>query len=253
LAVRRRQPKRSRLWFNDGSRIRCDLSEQIGCGLMIFCLCRIALISKPACRDTLTHRQRAEHRRTLLLRVRPSHTCPVECSCGRKRSRCCPPPVGAGITRTANGIGAQSTATGASPTVTCQIHGVSSGQLYTWRKQFRSDALTGFLPVSIALIRRHCLHWWRLLRWRPNHAPLAWAKPSASLQSVKPITIGRAANEADRCGGLLPEYLPREEVYFGGPNSFMQSKPRSPVRLRTNAKRFGVTKLCPSSPILNPG
>jgi len=30
------------------------------------------------------------------------------------------------------------------------MHGISSGQLYTWRKQFRSGALTGFMPVSMA-------------------------------------------------------------------------------------------------------
>jgi transposase len=47
---------------------------------------------------------------------------------------------------------AQSTAPGSSPTLTCRMHGISSGQLYTWRKQFRSGALTGFMPVSIAPI-----------------------------------------------------------------------------------------------------
>jgi len=30
------------------------------------------------------------------------------------------------------------------------MHGISSGQFYTWRKQFRSGALTGFMPVSMA-------------------------------------------------------------------------------------------------------
>lgn len=45
---------------------------------------------------------------------------------------------------------AQSTAPGSSPTLTCRMHGISSGQLYTWRKQFRQGELTGFVPVSIA-------------------------------------------------------------------------------------------------------
>jgi transposase len=45
---------------------------------------------------------------------------------------------------------AQSVAPGSSPTLTCRMYGISSGQLYTWRKQFRSGALTGFVPVSIA-------------------------------------------------------------------------------------------------------
>jgi transposase len=30
------------------------------------------------------------------------------------------------------------------------MHGISSGQLYTWRKQFRSGELTGFVPVLVA-------------------------------------------------------------------------------------------------------
>jgi transposase len=45
---------------------------------------------------------------------------------------------------------AQSVAPGSSPTLTCRMYGISSGQLYTWRKQFRSGALTGFVPISIA-------------------------------------------------------------------------------------------------------
>jgi transposase len=30
------------------------------------------------------------------------------------------------------------------------MHGISSGQLYTWRRQFRTGALTGFAPVMVA-------------------------------------------------------------------------------------------------------
>jgi transposase len=45
---------------------------------------------------------------------------------------------------------AQSVAPGLSPALTCKMHGISSGQLYTWRKQFRRGELTGFVPVSIA-------------------------------------------------------------------------------------------------------
>jgi transposase len=44
---------------------------------------------------------------------------------------------------------AQSVAPGSSPALTCRLHGISSGQLYTWRKQFRQGELTGFVPVSI--------------------------------------------------------------------------------------------------------
>jgi transposase len=45
---------------------------------------------------------------------------------------------------------AQSVAPGSSPALTRRLHGISSGQLYTWRKQFRRGELTGFVPVSIA-------------------------------------------------------------------------------------------------------
>jgi len=45
---------------------------------------------------------------------------------------------------------AHSIAPGSSVSLTCRMHGISSGQLYTWRKQFRLGALTGFVPVSIA-------------------------------------------------------------------------------------------------------
>ena len=44
---------------------------------------------------------------------------------------------------------AQATAAGSSVKLTCRAHGVSSGQFYTWRKQFRSGELTGFVPVSV--------------------------------------------------------------------------------------------------------
>src|SRR3984957_15578959 len=45
---------------------------------------------------------------------------------------------------------AQSVAPGSSPSLTCRLHGISSGQLYTWRKQFRTGELTGFIPISVA-------------------------------------------------------------------------------------------------------
>src|SRR5580692_10539039 len=45
---------------------------------------------------------------------------------------------------------AQSVAPGSSPSLTCRLHGISSGQLYTWRGQFRRGELTGFMPVSVA-------------------------------------------------------------------------------------------------------
>ena len=44
---------------------------------------------------------------------------------------------------------AQSVAPGSSPSLTCRLHGISSGQLYTRRKQFRTGELTGFIPVAV--------------------------------------------------------------------------------------------------------
>ena len=44
---------------------------------------------------------------------------------------------------------AQSMAAGSSVSLVCRTHGISSGQLYTWRKQFRTGELTGFAPVAV--------------------------------------------------------------------------------------------------------
>lgn len=43
-----------------------------------------------------------------------------------------------------------SEAPGSSVELAFRAHGVSSGQFYTWRKQFRSGELTGFVPISVA-------------------------------------------------------------------------------------------------------
>ena len=40
-----------------------------------------------------------------------------------------------------------------SASLTCRMHGIRSGQFYTWRKQFRTGELTGFVPVSVVSIR----------------------------------------------------------------------------------------------------
>jgi transposase len=45
---------------------------------------------------------------------------------------------------------AQSVAPGSSVMLVCRMHGISSGQLYTWRRQFRTGELTGFAPVTLA-------------------------------------------------------------------------------------------------------
>jgi transposase len=44
---------------------------------------------------------------------------------------------------------AQSMAPGSSPSLACRMHGISTGQLSTWHRQFRSGELTGFVPVSV--------------------------------------------------------------------------------------------------------
>ena len=45
---------------------------------------------------------------------------------------------------------AQSVAPGSSVMLVCRMHAISSGQLYTWRRQFRTGELTGFAPVTLA-------------------------------------------------------------------------------------------------------
>jgi transposase len=45
---------------------------------------------------------------------------------------------------------AQSVASGSSPSLACRIYGISTGQLSSWRKQFRQGELTGFVPVAVA-------------------------------------------------------------------------------------------------------
>ena len=45
---------------------------------------------------------------------------------------------------------AQGVAPNSSASLTCRMHGISSGQFYTWRKQFRIGELMGFVPVSVA-------------------------------------------------------------------------------------------------------
>jgi transposase-like protein len=45
---------------------------------------------------------------------------------------------------------AQSMAPGSSVMLVCRMHGISSGQPYTWRRQFRTGELTGFAPVMVA-------------------------------------------------------------------------------------------------------
>ena len=44
---------------------------------------------------------------------------------------------------------AQSVVPGVSVSLVCRLHGVSSGQLYTWRRLFRTGELTGFTPVAV--------------------------------------------------------------------------------------------------------
>jgi transposase len=55
-----------------------------------------------------------------------------------------------GSTEEKLGILVQSLAPGSSPRLTCRMQWISSGQLDTSRKQFRSGELTGFMPVLIA-------------------------------------------------------------------------------------------------------
>ncbi len=80
---------------------------------------------------------------------------------------------------------AQSVAAGSSAALACRLHGISSGQLYTWRRQFRTGELTGFAPVLVA-------------------APISELPASAApLAPVPPV--GAAEQPA---GGLIEVELP---------------------------------------------
>jgi len=80
---------------------------------------------------------------------------------------------------------AQSVAPGSSASLACRMHGISSGQLYTWRRQFRTGELTGFAPVMVA-------------------SPISELPPSAA-----PLDPAALVGEADRqAGGTIEVELP---------------------------------------------
>jgi transposase len=80
---------------------------------------------------------------------------------------------------------AQSVAPGSSVMLVCRMLAISSGQLYTWRRQFRTGELTGFAPVLVA--------------------PPADELPAATA----PIDLVPPVGAADRrAGGLIEVELP---------------------------------------------
>ena len=80
-------------------------------------------------------------------------------------------------------ISAQSVAPGSSPSLVCRLHGISSGQLYTWRRQFRTGELTGFAPVRLA--------------------------PPVEELALAPASVASAPAEADRLAdGVIEVELP---------------------------------------------
>jgi transposase len=79
---------------------------------------------------------------------------------------------------------AQSVAPGSSVMLVCRMHGISSGQLYTWRRQFRTGELTGFAPVMVS--------------------PAVGELPAASA----PTESASIIPEADRPAGMIAVELP---------------------------------------------
>jgi len=79
---------------------------------------------------------------------------------------------------------AQSVAPGSSASLACRMHGISSGQLYTWRRQFRTGELTGFAPVMVA--------------------PPVGELPAAAASLDRVSLVG----EADRPAGMIEVELP---------------------------------------------
>jgi transposase len=71
---------------------------------------------------------------------------------------------------------AQSVAPGSSVMLVCRTHGISSGQLYTWRRQFRTGELTGFAPVMVGPPVGQLV------------APAASADPAAPSEAARPVS-----------------------------------------------------------------
>jgi transposase len=69
----------------------------------------------------------------------------------------------------------QSAAPGSSVSLVCRMHGISSGQLCTWRKQFRTGELTGFAPVTMLA-----------------DAPVEQLPAPAAIDSVAPVIAATA-------------------------------------------------------------
>jgi transposase len=70
---------------------------------------------------------------------------------------------------------AQSVAPGSSVMLVCRTHGISSGQLYAWRRQFRTGELTGFAPVMVGPPVGQLV------------APAASADPAAPSEAARPV------------------------------------------------------------------
>src|SRR5690348_4919417 len=70
---------------------------------------------------------------------------------GRSEAKFSPAPSGAaaGASRRSCASWGQSAVPGSSVSLVCRMHGISSGQLYTWRKQFRTGEMTCFAPVTM--------------------------------------------------------------------------------------------------------
>src|ERR1700754_302765 len=71
---------------------------------------------------------------------------------------------------------AQRTAPGSSPSLACRTHGISTGQLSTWRMRFRSGELTGFVPVSVLADARLP---------EPGGVPVPTDDPSAAVGTIE--------------------------------------------------------------------
>jgi len=97
---------------------------------------------------------------------------------------------------------AQSVAPGASVMLVCRMHGISSGQLYTWRRQFRTGELTGFAPVTMAPPVGQLA------------APAASADPASPSEAARPvggmIEVELASGVKLRMTGTVDEAMLRQ-------------------------------------------
>lgn len=101
---------------------------------------------------------------------------------------------------------AQSVAPGSSVSLVCRMHGISRGQLYTWRRQFRTGELTGVCAGGIGAARFGAFGG-RGAGW--SGANTARSRSASGLDNRGGAALGdeAAPDERGRRGGVAPRLV----------------------------------------------